>query len=70
MRIVANSHIWNVAGNGLITAIWKNTDGTTTPVHFYVNNAGDDIILSGNPSPPSSGWKEVVCSPSFDAVNF
>jgi hypothetical protein len=58
--IVANAHIWHVAGNGLVTATWKNTDNTVTPVHFYINSAGDDIVLSGNATPPSPDWKEVV----------
>lgn len=66
-NITANANIWSLDGNKLI-ATWKNSDGTTAPVYFCVDNAGN-MVLAGNPSLLPSGYREVVCSlPTFDSV--
>jgi hypothetical protein len=68
IKIVANADIWSLDGNQL-TATWKNSDGTTAPVHFCLNSAGDSIVLAGDPSLLPAGYKEVVCSlPICDSV--
>jgi hypothetical protein len=54
----ANANIWSFDGNKL-TATWTNTDGTTTPIHFGLNDAGTSIVLAGNPSAFPVGYKEV-----------
>jgi hypothetical protein len=54
----SNAHIWSLDGNKLI-ATWQNSDGSTTPVHFCLNSAGNSIALAGDPSQLPSGWKEV-----------
>ncbi|KAN0109673.1 hypothetical protein V8E52_009110 [Russula decolorans] len=54
----ANADIWSLDGNQL-TATWKNSDGTTAPVHFCLNSAGDSIVLAGDPSLLPAGYKEV-----------
>jgi hypothetical protein len=70
IKVVANADIWSLDGNQL-TATWKNSDGTTAPVHFCLNSAGDSIVLAGDPSLLPAGYKEVVCSlPTFDRVIF
>ncbi|KAF8493039.1 hypothetical protein F5888DRAFT_1856172 [Russula emetica] len=53
----ANADIWSLDGNKL-TATWKNSDGTTAPLRFCLNSAGNSIVLAGDPS-LLSGYKEV-----------
>ena len=63
--MVANADIWTLNGNQL-TATWKNSDGTTAPVHLCLNSAGNSIVLAGS---VPAGYKEVVCSlPTFYRV--
>ncbi len=61
ISITANADIWSLDGDKLVST-WQNSDGSTTPVHFCLNSAGNSIVLAGDPSLLPSGWKEVVRS--------